>query len=154
MYKKVLLSLSLLSAAITSQAYAANTETCVKTDEKTIASLFDRWNTSLQTGDAKKVNANYATDAVLLPTLSSKVRKTDAERIDYFEHFLPKKPVGSIDDRVIKIGCNEALDTGNYTFTFGDKSQAKARYTYTYNYDSNSKKWLITSHHSSVQPKD
>ncbi|MEI7064918.1 SgcJ/EcaC family oxidoreductase [Dickeya chrysanthemi] len=152
MYKKVLLSLSLLSAVATSQAYAANTETCVKTDEKTIASLFDRWNASLQTGDAKKVNANYAADAVLLPTLSGKIRTTDAERIDYFEHFLPKKPVGKIDNRVIKIGCNEALDIGNYTFTFGDKSQAKARYTYTYGYKDG--KWLITSHHSSVQPQD
>ncbi|WP_049853983.1 SgcJ/EcaC family oxidoreductase [Dickeya fangzhongdai] len=152
MYKKVLLSLSLLSAAITSQAYAANTETCVKTDEKTIASLFDRWNQSLQTGDAKKVNANYASDAVLLPTLSSKMRTNDAERIDYFEHFLPKKPSGRIDKRVIKIGCNEALDTGNYTFTFGDKSQAKARYTYTYAFKNG--QWLITSHHSSVQPQD
>ncbi|AYH48160.1 SgcJ/EcaC family oxidoreductase [Dickeya fangzhongdai] len=152
MYKKVLLSLSLLSAAITSQAYAANTETCVKADEKTIASLFDRWNQSLQTGDAKKVNANYASDAVLLPTLSSKMRTNDAERIDYFEHFLPKKPSGSIDKRVIKIGCNEALDTGNYTFTFGDKSQAKARYTYTYAFKNG--QWLITSHHSSVQPQD
>ncbi|MGM3160674.1 SgcJ/EcaC family oxidoreductase [Dickeya undicola] len=152
MNKKALLLLSLLSAAATSQAYAANTETCVKTDEKTIASLFDRWNQSLQTGDAKKVNANYASDAVLLPTLSGKIRTTDAERIDYFEHFLPKKPVGSIDKRVIKIGCNEALDTGNYTFTFSDKSQAKARYTYTYAFKDG--KWLITSHHSSVQPQD
>lgn len=152
MNKKALLLLSLLSAAATSQAYAANTETCVKTDEKTIASLFDLWNQSLQTGDAKKVNANYASDAVLLPTLSGKIRTTDAERIDYFEHFLPKKPVGSIDKRVIKIGCNEALDTGNYTFTFSDKSQAKARYTYTYAFKDG--KWLITSHHSSVQPQD
>ncbi|MGM3173222.1 SgcJ/EcaC family oxidoreductase [Dickeya lacustris] len=151
MYKKLLLSLSLLGAVVTSQAYAADTETCVNTDEKTIASLFDRWNQSLQTGDAKKVNANYATDAVLLPTLSDKMRTNDAERIDYFEHFLPKKPVGTIDNRVIKIGCNEALDIGNYTFTFGDKSQAKARYTYTYAFKNG--QWLITSHHSSVQPK-
>ncbi|NKI72861.1 SgcJ/EcaC family oxidoreductase [Dickeya sp. CFBP 2040] len=152
MYKKALLSLGLLSVVVTSQAYAANTETCVNTDEKTIASLFDRWNESLQTGNASKVNANYATDAVLLPTLSGKMRTTSAERIDYFEHFLAKKPVGKIDNRVIKMGCNEALDIGNYTFTFGDKSQAKARYTYTYAYKDG--KWLISSHHSSVQPKD
>ncbi|MCO7262103.1 SgcJ/EcaC family oxidoreductase [Dickeya zeae] len=152
MYKKVLLSLSFLSAITASQAYAATTETCVKTDDNAIASLFDRWNASLQTGDAKKVNANYETDAVLLPTLSGKMRTTDAERIDYFEHFLVKKPVGNIDNRVIKIGCNEALDIGNYTFTFDDKSQVKARYTYTYAFKDG--KWLISSHHSSVQPKD
>ncbi|SLM63103.1 DUF4440 domain-containing protein [Dickeya aquatica] len=151
MYKKLLLSLGLLVAAGTSSAYAADTQTCVKTDEKTIASLFDRWNQSLQTGEAKKVNANYATDAVLLPTLSDQIRTNDAERIDYFEHFLLKNRLVKLINRVIKIGCNEALDIGNYTFTFGDKSQAKARYTYTYAFKNG--QWLITSHHSSVQPK-
>ncbi|ACS85695.1 SgcJ/EcaC family oxidoreductase [Musicola paradisiaca] len=152
MHKKPLLALTLFSALTVSQAYAADTLTCVTTDEKAIAGLFERWNQSLQSGDAKKVNENYAADAVLLPTLSPKTRRTAAERIDYFEHFLQKKPVGQIDSRTIRIGCNEALDIGNYTFTFGDKSQVKARYTYTYAW--NGSQWLITSHHSSVLPAE
>ncbi len=34
-----------------------------------------------------------------------------------------KKPVGEINFRTIRIGCNMALDTGNYTFTFEDKNK-------------------------------
>ncbi|ENR04850.1 hypothetical protein H721_01140 [Brucella ovis IntaBari-2006-46-332] len=93
-----------------------------------VAALFDRWNKSLLTGDPAKVVANYAPDAVLLPTLSKKVRYTQKEREDYFRGFLKKKPVGHIDSRTIRTGCNEALDTGTYTFTFGDGSKAAARH--------------------------
>ncbi len=45
------------------------TENCVATSEREIASLFDRWNDSLQTGDPHKVVANYAVRSVLLPTV-------------------------------------------------------------------------------------
>ncbi|PAV02139.1 DUF4440 domain-containing protein [Arsenophonus sp. ENCA] len=102
---------------------------CVKVDQQQIAGLFERWNDSLKSGDAKKVSANYLADAVLLPTISSQVRLTDAERTDYFKHFLAKKPVGKIDSRTIRIGCNKAIDIGTYTFTFKDKSTVSARYT-------------------------
>ncbi|WP_050467842.1 SgcJ/EcaC family oxidoreductase [Herbaspirillum chlorophenolicum] len=124
---------------------------CHKTDEKEIAALFDRWNASLQTNDPKAVAANYAEDAILLPTVSSKPRLTTAERIDYFEHFLQNKPVGAIDMRRIYIGCNTAVDAGLYTFALKARSiDVHARYTYTYRWDG--RQWLITSHHSSVLP--
>ncbi|MDW5502643.1 SgcJ/EcaC family oxidoreductase [Pseudomonas lundensis] len=124
---------------------------CVKVDNATIESLFDKWNQSLQTGDAKKVADNYLSDAVLLPTVSNKVRLTEAERVDYFEHFLEKKPVGKIDQRTIRIGCNKAIDVGTYTFTFADKSSVSARYTFTYAWDG--KEWKISTHHSSAMPQ-
>ncbi|TQK03723.1 uncharacterized protein (TIGR02246 family) [Herbaspirillum sp. SJZ130] len=124
---------------------------CHKTDEREIAALFDRWNASLQTNDPKAVAANYAEDAILLPTVSSKPRLTTAERIDYFEYFLQNKPVGAIDMRRIYIGCNTAVDTGLYTFALKARSvDVHARYTYTYRWDGG--QWLITSHHSSVLP--
>ncbi|KHN56233.1 SgcJ/EcaC family oxidoreductase [Pectobacterium fontis] len=150
MLKKTVLTLAMLGTLASASVQAAQHMECVKTNQKEIASLFDRWNASLQTGDAKQVAKNYAPDAVLLPTLSDQPRTTDAERVDYFEHFLEKKPVGKIDTRTIRIGCNKAVDTGTYTFTFGDGSQAKARYTYTYAW--NGKQWLITTHHSSANP--
>ncbi|MBN3264180.1 SgcJ/EcaC family oxidoreductase [Pectobacterium brasiliense] len=152
MFKKTVLTLAMLGTLASASVQAAQGAQCVKTSQKEIASLFDRWNASLQTGDAKKVNRNYASDAVLLPTLSDQPRTTDAERIDYFEHFLAKKPVGKIDTSTIRIGCNKAVDTGTYTFTFGDSSVAKARYTYTYAWDAKQKQWLITTHHSSANP--
>ncbi len=59
-----------------------------------IAALFDGWNAALRTGDPEKVADRYASDAVLLPTVSTRIRDTHAEIVDYFEHFLANKPVG------------------------------------------------------------
>ncbi|EPV3677957.1 MULTISPECIES: SgcJ/EcaC family oxidoreductase [Enterobacter cloacae complex] len=138
---------------ISGSTWAATTPAtdCVKADKAAIEGLFDRWNASLKTGDAKKVADTYLTDAVLLPTVSNQVRLTDAERVDYFEHFLKKKPVGKIDSRTIRIGCNKAIDTGTYTFTFADKTTVSARYTFTYAWDGSD--WKISSHHSSAMPE-
>ena len=143
-------ALSVILTASSSQALARS-ESCHAASEQQIASLFDRWNDTLKTGDAKKVVANYATKSILLPTVSNKLRLTPAEKEDYFVHFLEKKPVGKIDSRTIQVDCNTAIDAGLYTFTFSDGSQVKARYTYTYKW--NGKQWLITSHHSSVMPE-
>jgi uncharacterized protein (TIGR02246 family) len=128
------------------------TEACKAANEREIAALFDRWNRSLQTGDPHEVVANYDERSILLPTVSNKPRLTEAEKEDYFHHFLENKPVGTIDSRVIQIGCNTAFDAGLYTFRFGTTgAQVKARYTYTYKW--NGRDWLITSHHSSAMPE-
>jgi hypothetical protein len=125
---------------------------CKKTSEAEIASLFDRWNKSLQTGEPSKVVANYAERSILLPTVSDKHRVTQAEKEDYFSYFLKNKPVGKIDFRHIDIGCNTAVDAGLYTFTFKKTGAiVSGRYSYTYRW--NGVKWLITSHHSSVMPE-
>ncbi|HTR57853.1 MAG TPA: DUF4440 domain-containing protein [Casimicrobiaceae bacterium] len=129
----------------------AKSEVCHGTNDKEVAALFDRWNASLKTGEPKKVVANYAAKSILLPTVSNKPRLTAAEKEDYFEHFLEKKPVGQIDFRSIELDCNVAIDSGLYTFTYGDGSKTKARYTFTYKWDG--KHWLITSHHSSAMPE-
>ncbi|CAI1892250.1 nuclear transport factor 2 family protein [Serratia ficaria] len=145
----VVVLLGLLSAS--SVVHAESQVTCVKADTKTVEKLFDRWNDSLKSGDANNVSSNYLSDAVLLPTLSNQARLTDAERKDYFIDFLKKGPVGKIDSRVIRTGCNKAIDTGTYTFTFKDGAKVSARYTFTYAWDGN--KWLISSHHSSAMPE-
>lgn len=142
--------LAALALAVTTNTYAKS-EVCHATSEKQIASLFDRWNASLQTGEPKKVVANYAKKSVLLPTVSNKPRLSAAEKEDYFEHFLERKPVGSIDSRTIEIDCNSAIDVGLYTFKFSDGAEVKARYTFTYKW--NGKRWLISSHHSSAMPE-
>lgn len=144
-------SLFALLALASSSAFAATAHNCVKVDNHQIEGLFDKWNDSLQSGDPHKVADNYLNDAVLLPTISNKVRLTDEERVNYFQDFLKKKPVGKIDSRTIRLGCNKAIDTGVYTFTFGDKSTVTARYTFTYSWDG--KQWKISSHHSSAMPE-
>src|SRR6266404_8739607 len=128
---KYMISVGLSIALAAMSAHVeARSESCHAATEKQIASLFDRWNSSLQTGDPKKVVANYATKSVLLATVSNTPRLTPEAKEDYFEHFLEKKPVGKIDSSTIEIDCNTAFDAGLYTFTFGDGSQVKARYTY------------------------
>ncbi|WP_426140830.1 SgcJ/EcaC family oxidoreductase [Pseudomonas sp. DWP3-1-2] len=149
--KTVFTVLTPLTLALPLPVHASQTTTCTKTDTKQIAQLFDRWNTAVKSSDPEAVAAQYTRDAVLLPTLSNQLRLDEAARIDYFTFFLDKKPEGKIDSRRIQIGCNSAIDTGLYTFTFADKSTAQARYTFTYAWLNG--KWLITSHHSSLMPE-
>lgn len=130
-----------------------HSEVCVAASEEDIAALFDRWNESVQTGEPRKVVANYAQKSLLLPTVSSKPRVTALEKEDYFHHFLENKPSGHIDSRTIELDCNSAIDEGLYTFTFSKTgASVKARYTFTYKWDG--KQWLITSHHSSAMPAE
>lgn len=130
----------------------ARTESCKAVTEQDIASLFDRWNQSLQTSDPNNVVANYAERSILLPTLSNKPRLTAAEKEDYFVHFMEDRPSGAIDMRKIELGCNTAVDSGLYTFTFAATgAKVSGRYTYTYRW--NNSQWLITSHHSSMMPE-
>ncbi|MEU0383498.1 SgcJ/EcaC family oxidoreductase [Streptomyces chartreusis] len=123
-----------------------------------VLGLFDQWNAALQTGDPQKVADLYAKDAVLLPTVSNNVRTDRAEIVDYFEHFLQNKPVGTKVESVVNVlDRNTAIDTGVYEFALTDhetgaKSTVKARYTYAYEKQPNGK-WLIVNHHSSKMPE-
>jgi uncharacterized protein (TIGR02246 family) len=146
-----LVPLSALAMVTVAANVHAKSEVCRAASEKQIAALFERWNTSLQTGDPKKVVANYSARSILLPTVSNKPRLTSEEKEDYFQHFLQSKPVGTIDSRIIEIDCNSAIDAGLYTFKFADGSEVKARFTFTYKW--NGKQWLISSHHSSAMPE-
>lgn len=146
-FKKI--GISLIALSISTAVYAR--ETCVKANNADAAELFEKWNQSLTSGDPNEVAQNYAQDAILIPTLSNQIRFTNKQRIDYFKHFLIKKPIARVNFNKIKTGCNRIIDSGIYTFTFDDNSQIKARYTFTYMNDGN--KWLITSHHSSLMPE-
>ncbi|MQW89645.1 SgcJ/EcaC family oxidoreductase [Sinorhizobium saheli] len=132
------------------QAIAATAD-CAPITEDGVAKLFDRWNASLATQDSEKVAANYAKDAILLPTLSNTPRLTHEQRVAYFNDFLKKRPKGSVDSRVIRVGCNMVTDSGTYTFSFADGTKVPARYTYIYEFLDET--WLITGHHSSMMPE-
>ena len=129
----------------------ANAQSCQPITENEVGSLFDRWNDSLKTLDPAKVTANYASDGVLLPTVTDQPRSTPAEINDYFVKFLKAQPQGKIDKRFVKIGCNIAQDVGTYTFSLKDGAKVHARYTYVYEFTGG--KWLIAHHHSSAMPE-
>lgn len=129
-------------------------EKCATASEAEVKQLFDRWNKSLQTRDPDKVVKNYASNAVLLPTVSNKPRTNHTEIRDYFVNFLQLRPVGKIDQRYITIGCNYAIDNGLYTFTTtnnNQKQKVRARYSFLYQYING--QWLIQTHHSSKLPE-
>jgi uncharacterized protein (TIGR02246 family) len=139
------------SASAKGPAADAASATCRTTTEREIAGLFDRWNASLATLDPDKVVANYAPDAVLLPTVSNTPRTNHAEIRAYFVDFLKKTPQGKIDRRIVKIGCNVVQDVGVYTFTLTGGQKVQARYTFVYEFRDG--RWLIAHHHSSAMPE-
>lgn len=120
-----------------------------------VAGLFDRWNAALQTRDPATVTALYATDGILQPTVSNRVRVGHAAIEDYFKHFLLAKPVGTINFREIRqLSANAALDSGVYTFALtqdGKVRQVQARYTFVYQKVDG--EWKILNHHSSAMPE-
>lgn len=116
-----------------------------------IQALFEQWNNALQTGDPKNVVALYASDAILLPTVSNKVRHNHAEIEDYFVHFLAKGPQGKIDESNVRHFGDIAINSGVYTFAFKDGVSVQARYTFVYHWDG--QHWMITEHHSSAMPE-
>lgn len=140
------------AAATTSVITPGTTATCEPVTEPQIADRFTRWNDDLTSGSPDRVVENYASDSILVPTVSNKVRRTAAEKKDYFEHFLADKPTGVIDFSDITLGCNMAVDSGLYTFTYrATGKKVQARYTFTYHWDG--REWLIVSHHSSGMPE-
>jgi hypothetical protein len=153
------IAIVLLLAGCTTNQRPNNSQTsgteCKPTSEQEIAALFGRWNESLQR-DAQKVVANYAERSILLATQSNTPRITPAEKEEYFAKFLLNRPSGEIKTpRLIVLGCNSAVDSGLYDFTFRNTNPptiVHARYTFTYQW--NGTKWLITSHHSSVMPEE
>jgi len=128
---------------------------CTPISRAEVEGLFDRWNAALASGDAARVAGLYSDDALLLPTLSDQARDNPAAIRDYFEGFLARAPQGRIDSREIRIGCNEALDAGTYSFHLsGHEADSgdwvHARYTFLYVHGAGG--WRIQHHHSSLQP--
>jgi uncharacterized protein (TIGR02246 family) len=150
-----------MSAAASAPQHADTTHRAVVTNhgaapsEAQISALFEQWNAAVETGDPEKVAALYAPDAVLLPTLSPRVRTDHDGIVDYFEHFLAGHPSGTRTQSVIKVlDKRTAIDTGLYRFTFpnadGTTRSVDARYTFVY--EKRDGQWWIINHHSSLLP--
>ena len=120
--------------------------------EADVLGLFDQWNTALSTLNPDTVTALYADNAVLLPTVSNKVRHNHEEIRDYFVGFLQKSPQGVVDEFNVNIlSDTHATNSGVYTFTFGDGSKVSARFSYLYVASNDG--WKILQHHSSAMPE-
>ena len=120
-------------------------------NEENVIALFSEWNDALATGDPDVVTQMYADNAVLLPTVSNRVRHNHAEIRDYFVAFLAKGPKGTIDESNIRTFGDVAINSGVYTFAFADGATVQARFTYVYRW--NGQEWKIVEHHSSAMPE-
>lgn len=140
-------------AAVGATASAATTHWPSKAQ---IAKQFDLWNNALQTGNPETVAKLYCTHgAVLLPTVSNRVRASHEAIVDYFTYFLKSKPVGHIDTSYIRVlGPDTAINSGIYTFHLtqdGKPASVQARYTFVY--EKRHGRWCIMDHHSSAMPE-
>lgn len=144
-------ALAIISAAATASAAAHKLPSHAQ-----IAKLFTTWNDALQTGNPETVaNLYCAHGAVLLPTVSNRVRTDPKGIVDYFTYFLKSKPVGHIDQQYIRVlGPDTAINSGIYTFHLtqdGKRTSVQARYTYVY--EKQNGHWCIMDHHSSAMPE-
>ncbi len=125
------------------------------TSQNTILSLFDQWNTALLSGNENNVAALYAPDAILLPTVSNKVRHNPAEIADYFAHFLQSRPSGNIVESNVRVFGDLAINSGIYEFALSPtgkpESTIQARFTFVYRETEDG--WKIVEHHSSKMPE-
>lgn len=122
--------------------------------ENEISSLFDVWNTALQTGDSRAVGALYADDATLIPTLSNEIRQTPAAIESYFRKFMTLLPKASILHQTIRRFADIAINSGIYSFETtvnGAVHVLDARFTFVYRKDGDT--WKIIEHHSSAMPE-
>lgn len=117
--------------------------------------IFDRWNQALQTLDPDQVAALYASDAVLIPTVSNIVRDTPAAIREYFVHFLSKAPAARLHKTFEReIGADHAVLSGVYLFNLtkeAGSADIPARFTFVYRREGDD--WLIVEHHSSFMPE-
>ncbi|MGW0517708.1 SgcJ/EcaC family oxidoreductase [Crossiella sp. NPDC003009] len=117
-----------------------------------VAAQFLAWDATLATGNSQLVANRYGNGAVLVPTLSNRVRMDRAGIVDYFNHFLENKPRGHILRSHITVqGSHSAVDTGTYRFTFANGTSTDARYTFVY--EKRNGRWVIINHHSSKMPE-
>jgi uncharacterized protein (TIGR02246 family) len=138
-------------AAVSAFAASPAAAESVEETRREILECFDRWNRALQSGDPGQVAALYAEDAILLPTVSNRVRHNHEEIRDYFRHFLADRPSGKIDEANVRIYGNMAINSGLYTFSFPDKPPLHGRFTFVYRWNGN--RWEILEHHSSRMPE-
>ena len=120
--------------------------------EEDVRNLFQLWNSALATEDPDAVAKRYASNAVLLPTVSD-VPRTNYDLIkDYFVTFLKNKPQGRIMESHVTIGNNWCQDAGVYEFTMGATGdKVKGRYSFVYIWEDG--QWKISHHHSSMMPE-
>ena len=120
-----------------------------------IESALTNWLNVLADGDPVKITDLYLEDGVLLGTVAEEIKQGHTAIQEYFDMFVTKNPIGSIDTFILQNYGDVCISDGTYTFELdgeeGGRTSVAARYTYVWKKENN--KWMIATHHSSVNPK-
>ena len=122
--------------------------------EDEIELALTNWLNTLADGNAVKMTDLYLENGVLLGTVAKEIKQGRLAIQEYFEMFLKKSPIGSVDSFILQNFGDVCISDGTYTFEMdgesGNRESVAARYTYVWKKEN--KKWMIATHHSSVNP--
>lgn len=111
------------------------------------------WTHAVASGQVDEIVKLYATDAILVPTLSNEIVVSEYDRRRYFEFLLSRGCASCELDqeefRIDRLRATVAIG-GIYTFSFRKttgEEQVPARFLFTF--EELNSRWLITGHHSS-----
>ncbi len=120
-----------------------------------VEAALQAWIAAVNSRRPEAVEALYQADAVLLPTLSSRIRTDAAGRLDYFRKFTALPGLtGVITETHLRRLGDAAIAQGLYTFTYregGREVRLPARFSFTFVRQDGA--WKITDHHSSPLPE-
>jgi uncharacterized protein (TIGR02246 family) len=125
-------------------------------NKEQIEILTQNWINTLATQSPKEVVNLYTDAAILIPTVSNKIRKTREEKLAYFKTFLQQKPKANITESTVTLNSDGATHTGKYVFNLEtDKGPQSitCRFTFQFKQVENGE-WKITHHHSSLNPEN
>ena len=112
------------------------------------------WLNALAEGDPIKITDLYLDNGVLLGTVAKEIKQGHTEIQAYFDMFVTKSPIGSVDTFILQNFGDICISDGTYTFELdgddGQRTSVSARYTYVWKKVDG--KWMIATHHSSVNP--
>ena len=122
--------------------------------EDEIELALTNWLNTLADGNAVKMTDLYLENGVLLGTVAKEIKQGRLAIQEYFEMFLKKSPIGSVDSFILQNFGDVCISDGTYTFEIdgegGNRESVAARYTYVWKKEN--KKWMIATHHSSINP--
>jgi uncharacterized protein (TIGR02246 family) len=122
--------------------------------EDDIEEALTNWLNTLADGNPVAMADLYLENGVLIGTLAEDIKQGREQIQGYFERFLKSSPVGSVDSFILQNYGDICISDGNYTFEMdgasGSRESVTARYTYVWKKEN--KKWMIATHHSSVNP--
>jgi len=121
-----------------------------------IKTALTSWVAAIESGSSTAVTPLYADNAILLPTLSSKILTTPEGRKEYFDKFTAQKNLkAELIQAVVRVYGDVAIASGLYNFSFlehGKTVTIPARFSFVYIKAENGN-LMIVEHHSSKLPK-